>query len=693
MAKFLLALCFIGNNNIEKFKQSQLTKMKSSTDQFMIKHTSYKQTYKNIPVEFSTIKERKTMQQTSYYGKPVQLSHFTDSLVNLLSEKNQFGVDNVVLIDPSFQQKTFQLAYKFFDESKNCIVYKSVQNGKTIFESPVHHSCKITTSNGMTNSYGNQIFDVCLEDNLYNTTNYEKHIYLWNAGSNSQVSASNIKLPFSSNSNFFSDQTTTTIYWAIDQTSDYLTNTHNWFGLDGDNFPIECWVVNNSSFQYNTQLKAALIGANGRQTIDIIAHEIMHGLTDLSSSLVYFGQPGALNESFSDIFGELVENYTLGTNDWLVHSDIHNVNNAIRDFATPSNFFQPDTFLVDQYWYDGFSDCGGVHINSGVHNHWFYLLAVGGKNVTGIGLEKAAAIVFRNLTYYLFPTAHFTDAKTGSLQAAEDLYGVNSYEKLQVQKAWEAIGVFDNTEIDSLALISIYSATEGQNWHWKWDLNKSMDFWYGIILNNDRRVTHIDLSSNNLTQYLPFEIGNLTALQYLDLSNNPTQRTLIFEIGNLKKLQYLDLSNSNQSLSNYNFCSDDYYLSALTSLTDLAYLDISDNGFTGCYPFQLRLLKEQIFGLNNIFISNGNNFDTDWDDFITNNNGNCNSCLNELTIEEAYQLNFLPPISNALNTQGNIILNHGAAVSLFAGNKIILNSGFEVKENTNLLINIKYCTN
>jgi len=119
---------------------------------------------------------------------------------------------------------------------------------------------------------------------------------------------------------------------------------------------------------------------------------------------------------------------------------------------------QPDTYLGEN-WIIPSSVCiknndyCGVHRNSGVQNYWFYLLAEGGTgtndngfnyNLLGIGKEKAARIAYRNLTAYLTPSATYIDARQGSIQAAIDLFGVNSFEEKQTRDAWQAVGVTHN---------------------------------------------------------------------------------------------------------------------------------------------------------------------------------------------------------------------------------------------------------
>ncbi len=180
-------------------------------------------------------------------------------------------------------------------------------------------------------------------------------------------------------------------------------------------------------------------------TLDIMGHEFTHGVTQDEAGLVYQNESGALNESFSDIFGEMVESYTTGTTDYLIGGD----RGAIRNMANPNQYNDPDTYLGTN-WYTGTADNGGVHTNSGVQNFWFYLASEGGSgtndlgktyNVTGVTRFKVRDIAYRSLANYLTSSSTYIDARAGSLRAAFDLYGACSAEIQAVGDAWHAVGV------------------------------------------------------------------------------------------------------------------------------------------------------------------------------------------------------------------------------------------------------------
>jgi len=207
--------------------------------------------------------------------------------------------------------------------------------------------------------------------------------------------------------------------------------------------------------------------------LDVMGHEFTHLVTGNTANLDYEGESGALNESFSDIFGTCIEFFTKGAQaNWTIGEDVILGSNPgfFRSMSNPKatasannpNFPpQPDTYKK-QYWQsttnpnDG-NDNGGVHTNSGIGNKWFYLLTEGGTgtndnsyvyNVTGIGIEKSQQIAYRTLTAYLTPNAQYIDAYHASLQATEDLYGDTSVAYTSVKDAWIAVGVADSLPLN-----------------------------------------------------------------------------------------------------------------------------------------------------------------------------------------------------------------------------------------------------
>ena len=191
-------------------------------------------------------------------------------------------------------------------------------------------------------------------------------------------------------------------------------------------------------------------------SLDVAAHEIGHAVCSSTANLTYANESGALNEGFSDIWGACVEYYKAPTKaTWLIGEDIDKVRPALRSMSDPNAEGQPDTYKGTSWAPlstapSNANDQGGVHTNSGVLNHWFYILSVGkaGTNdigsvysVAGIGIDAAAKIAYRTESVYLTASSNYAAARTYSIQSATDLYGAGSAQVTAVTNAWYAVGV------------------------------------------------------------------------------------------------------------------------------------------------------------------------------------------------------------------------------------------------------------
>jgi len=187
--------------------------------------------------------------------------------------------------------------------------------------------------------------------------------------------------------------------------------------------------------------------------LDVVAHEITHGVTGFSSGLIYQGQSGALNESFSDMMGVAVEweyqqqGAGLARAEWLQGEDIRVSGNGLRNFANPQQLGHPDHWSI---FVNTTADNGGVHTNSSIMNHVFYLAIQGGthrlsgQRVDGVGLANRLQIeraVYRAFTSMLPAGATFSMARVATVQAALDLYGNGSAPVRALEQAWNAVGV------------------------------------------------------------------------------------------------------------------------------------------------------------------------------------------------------------------------------------------------------------
>jgi hypothetical protein len=242
------------------------------------------------------------------------------------------------------------------------------------------------------------------------------------------------------------------VHWALEHTYDYYLNVLNRNSVDDNGAKLIAYAHFDDQW-FNAQWDGSRMrfgDGTGNSiplvSMDIVSHEMTHGVTQYTANLIYQDEYGALNESFSDVFGTAVEFYALSVaGDWLIGKG----GTVLRSMSDPKQYGNPDTYH-GQYWEFGTSDNGGVHTNSGVQNHWYYLLSEGGSgindngysyNVTGIGIDAASKIAYRNLAQYLVPTSEYSDARLGSIYAAKDLFGESSIEYQSVIDAWNAVGV------------------------------------------------------------------------------------------------------------------------------------------------------------------------------------------------------------------------------------------------------------
>ena len=261
------------------------------------------------------------------------------------------------------------------------------------------------------------------------------------------------------------DQYATDAHWGAEKTVDFYWTKFGRKSIDNNNFAIKSYVHYSRSYFNAFWDGSRMTYGDGSSTngnkpltaLDVCGHEITHGLTEKSANLAYQKESGALNEGFSDIFGNSIEFWARPSKaSWKLGEDF---NYVIRDMANPNAYSQPDTYQ-GTYWKttkctpSSTNDYCGVHTNSGVLNFWYYLLVNGGSgtndkgfvyNVTGLGLDKAAQIAYRTLTTYLTSSSTYANARTYSLQAAADLYGATSAEVTQTTNAWDAVGVGGGT--------------------------------------------------------------------------------------------------------------------------------------------------------------------------------------------------------------------------------------------------------
>gem|GEM_PF-2044288 len=245
-------------------------------------------------------------------------------------------------------------------------------------------------------------------------------------------------------------------HYGVSQTYSFFLSNFNRNSYDGNGSAMYSY-VNDPTYTDNAFWDGSAMNfckrsnsstyPGGVTGIDVAAHELTHGVTQTTSNLTYSREPGAMNESMSDIMGKSVQFWSKPNDkNWKMSNDM---NWIIRDMANPNAYGQPDTYL-GTYWYTGSADNYGVHTNSGVGNFMFYLLVDGGSGtndignnytVSAIGLSKADQIIYRTETVYLIPSSKYADWRTACINAATDLYGAGSNEVTQVMNAWYAVGI------------------------------------------------------------------------------------------------------------------------------------------------------------------------------------------------------------------------------------------------------------
>ncbi|MBW7866702.1 MAG: M4 family metallopeptidase [Brumimicrobium sp.] len=256
------------------------------------------------------------------------------------------------------------------------------------------------------------------------------------------------------NVNANKDQYATDAHWGQEMTVDYFWLKHNRNSINGNGMAVKGYVHYSTNYLNAFWDGSRMTYGDGSQgynpltSIDIAAHEITHGVTQYTAGLNYQNQSGALNESFSDIFGNSIEYFAKpGGASWQVGEGLGGA--AFRSMSNPKSFGDPNCYQ-GQYWYTGTGDNGGVHQNSGVQNFWYYLMVQGGAatndlgnayNVTGIGWTSASEIAYRNLAHYLSANSTYADARFYAIQSAEDLFGPCSQEYVTTTNAWYAVGV------------------------------------------------------------------------------------------------------------------------------------------------------------------------------------------------------------------------------------------------------------
>jgi Zn-dependent metalloprotease len=252
-------------------------------------------------------------------------------------------------------------------------------------------------------------------------------------------------------------------YDGLGLTYDFYKQVLNRNSLDGNGMRLDAVVHYGDGFNNAFWDGQEMVFGDGdgelftrfTRSLDVIAHELTHGVTEFTAGLEYHKQPGALNESVSDVFGSLVKQWSLNqdaaTADWLIGPEIFTPStsgDALRSMKAPGQAYDNPLFGKDPQpgHMDGFrvlpdtraGDNGGVHINSGIPNHAFYLISTA---IGGHAWDAAGHIWYETLTKNCGPQAQFQDFADATAGVAGRLYGPSSIEQQAVCDGWREVGI------------------------------------------------------------------------------------------------------------------------------------------------------------------------------------------------------------------------------------------------------------
>lgn len=397
-------------------------------------------------------------------------------------------------------------------------------------------------------------------------------------------------------------------HYGMQASWDYFKNVHGRKGVSGDGIGIYSSMhfgfdYNNAYWEGGFRKRVVYGDGNGflfnpLVSLDIVGHEISHGVTEFSANLIYANESGALNEATSDIFGTMIEFYAnsnIDKGDYLIGEKVMlPFPGFLRSMSQPSIDGQSvDCYFDSLRLFD-------PHYSSGVANHFFFLLAEGTSSafgtsktctstdvsvatgtdviLIGIGKDKAAKIWYRALTTYMTSKTTYGGARAATLHAAFDLYGLFPPELMAVADAWTAVNVVDPLTV-ACEFISVPDVAECRSTVKFDSFIDAGDRTTGSTIPSEigllTQLMVLRLPFNQLISTIPTEIALLTNLVSLDFSVNQLTSTIPSEIGLLSKLTNL-LFSYNQLTSTIP--------SQIERLTKLEYLGFFDNQLSGTIP-------------------------------------------------------------------------------------------------------------
>lgn len=254
------------------------------------------------------------------------------------------------------------------------------------------------------------------------------------------------------------DATGVSAAYNTKQVYDYWKNTHGRDSMDGKQMNLMVTIHFKSNYDNAFWNGTFMVYGDGSGTtfkplagaLDVAAHEMTHGVIEHTAGLIYENQSGALNESFADVFGVMVDR-----DDWLLGEDITVPSPGyLRSMSNPANGLSAQPTKMSEYKNmpnDNNNDHGGVHVNSGIPNRAAYLIAEGLTTEslgTSIGRVDTEKIYYRALTTYLTSSSTFLDARNALVSAATDLFSAGSTQVTAVNAAFDAVEITSGTTSD-----------------------------------------------------------------------------------------------------------------------------------------------------------------------------------------------------------------------------------------------------
>lgn len=303
-------------------------------------------------------------------------------------------------------------------------------------------------------------------------------------------------------------------------------------------------------------------------SLDVGGHEMSHGVIQETANLVYQDQPGALNESFADIFGVMIDR-----DDWFLGEGVTRTSyiptGRLRDMSDPHN---GGSSLNDPGWqpkhmdeiYLGTQNNGGVHINSGIANYAFYLYA------TAVGKDDAEQVYFRALANYLNRSSEFIDCRLAVVQAATDLFGANSTQVSAAQNAYDQVGIFNGAGNQGPVDIEPNTGSE---------YVVSTDYWTG---DNGENLYILDVQAQNFINAFTLPAVPRTKISVRD------DGEFGYYVGEDNNIYELGLDPASSNYANLNpLTNDNFWDNVAISKDGLRLAAVSTQADTSIYIFDL----------------------------------------------------------------------------------------------------------